>query len=209
MRFLRSFKGFTRKSPFLWLWLAATILLCLLIIFEFIEHRPFQSNNLSNNFLVEIILVGLSLIFLALYASKQLFVSDKDHLEGNWPEPINKNGKNGVQRVLIVPGDSLLGAGIESLLSKDSRLEIQGLDTDDEATLIEEVKRYQPNVIVLEEVESLADSVDLLNLFSFSPHLRVVGVSSDSGLVKVYDKNQFSITDSSEFVRFITGDAKI
>ncbi len=189
---------------------AVMIALLTLTVFEVWEHRPFSVDGPGLNFQVEIILVTLALIFFLILG----FHLSLSSVRGSGRFNFNRRGgatkKQGEgQRVLVVQNESLLGAGIESLLNRDTGLDIQGIQAEDEAALVKQIKLNEPDVIIIDEHESFVDSVHILTLFDHSPNLRVIGVSTENGMVRVYDKNQFTITRPEEFARVVTDDSEL
>lgn len=191
----------TLKPIMMWLWIAAMMGLVSLLIYEILEHRPTSSASLSHNYLAETVLIGISFFLLLSLGLRRL---KKELPQAASRRQDRAEEEADVQRVLIIPSQSLLGAGIKSLLSLDNRLEIRGLDASDEDALVNEIKAYRPNIVVLDEFEPFIGSIHFRALFAHSPQLRIVGVSTESGLVRVYNKNQYTITEPGEFARIIT-----
>ena len=82
-------------------------------------------------------------------------------------------------RVLIVDNEGIMGAGLESLLSEER-----------ESDLIQEIKRFQPDIIIL-ILESYGLSPGrLLELLGDYGRLRFILVSIESKMFEVYDKQQ-------------------
>lgn len=108
-----------------------------------------------------------------------------------------------VARVLVVDNERLLGAGIESLLGAEIGLEVAGVSPGDWAGLIEEIRQFQPDVIVLDKDTYLTDSTSLLTSLENYSEVRVVQVSANSDLVCIYDKQQVLLTQGTDLTNII------
>jgi DNA-binding NarL/FixJ family response regulator len=108
-----------------------------------------------------------------------------------------------VPRVLVVDNGRLLGAGIESLLGVEIDLEVIGVSSDSRAGLIEEIRRFQPGVIVLDKDTYLTDPTSLLISLEDYSEVRVVQVSANSDLVCIYDKEQVLLTQGADLIKII------
>ncbi len=107
------------------------------------------------------------------------------------------------QCVLIVENGSLLGAGVECLLSDEAWLCVVGVTPPDGATLIEIIKHLQPDLIILDEAYFLTLSIGLLAKLLDHPQLRVITVSANNDRVQMYHKQQLLITHATDLVHFI------
>ena len=109
----------------------------------------------------------------------------------------------GVPRVLVVENGRLLGAGIESLLGAETGLEVIGVSLGGWAGLIEEIRRFQPDVIVLDEDTYMVDQARLLISLEDYPEVRVVQVSANSDMVCIYEKQQVLLTQGTDLTNII------
>jgi len=96
------------------------------------------------------------------------------------------------QTVLVVENDSLLGASIESLLNRQTDLNIVGVSPKSEASLIREIWYVRPCVVILNENSWLTTPSRLLARLRNYPRLRLVVVNADHNWVQVYDKQHIS-----------------
>ena len=108
-----------------------------------------------------------------------------------------------MQRVLIVQNGPLLCAGIQRLLAGELGLEVLSSSPQDRVELTQEVRRTQPDVVVLDEVSHLVDPASLLALLNTDSTLRVVVVSANDNLVRIYDKEQVLITQATDLINII------
>lgn len=203
----KKIKLFSGTHSILWLWVGATVAALSLVAFELWEHQPILGGRPPVLVAAEISLAVLSLVFL-------LFIGHRRHVERQlrlaFPasqaatQPVE--GKKGRRRVLVVQENTIFGAGLRSLLGKQTSLDVRGLTTNDKTNIINEIHRYQPDVIILEELDPLGDALSLNDLFDYAANLRIVGVSTESDQVRVYDRNQFTVTRLSEFAHIVTGE---
>jgi len=107
-----------------------------------------------------------------------------------------------VQRVLIVQNGSLLCAGIQRLLAGELEMEVLS-SSQDWGELAEEVRRTQPDVVVLDEASHLVNPANLLALLNAGSTLRVMVVSANDNLVRIYGKQQVLITQAMDLVNII------
>jgi hypothetical protein len=206
---LRFIDKLASTSLLWWLWTVTTLSLVALVLFEFWEHRVTGFDRFSTVFLVETVVAALSLVLLLFLGTRRFFVhkaavsqtASRSRFRAMW-------GNSKARRVLIFQSQSLLGAGIESLLKKNTELDVHGIKVNDEIDLVREIQTYKPNVIILEEFGPIRDKVVLQELFDYSPDIRVIGVSTRKGQVQVYDKNQFAISDLNDFAGIIVGDTE-
>jgi chemotaxis response regulator CheB len=111
------------------------------------------------------------------------------------PEPIDVEAvltdqaqDRGSQRVLVVENQLLLGAGLQSLLADKADLDVIGISPGDGEELVREIRRIQPDVILLNADSHLADPVELLALLSHDPGLRVLAFNANNHLVRIHTK---------------------
>jgi DNA-binding NarL/FixJ family response regulator len=108
-----------------------------------------------------------------------------------------------VQRVLVVENRTLLGAGVENLLSGQASMDVRGATPDDEKELIQAIVKFQPDVVVLVNDTASSPLCHLFDYLADYPQLRIVTVSLDGSPVQIYDRRQTSILHATDFVRAI------
>jgi DNA-binding NarL/FixJ family response regulator len=108
-----------------------------------------------------------------------------------------------VQRVLVVENQSLLGAGVENLLSQETHLKVRGVSPRDEAELLGAIRLFQPDVIVLDGSLEPHISACLLDHVADYPKVRLVQISLEGTLVQVYERHQVPIMDATDFLRLV------
>jgi len=108
------------------------------------------------------------------------------------------------QRVLLIKSGSLLDEGVESLLKDEVDLEVADATASDEATLLEDIARVHPDVILLNEVDPL-QATRILELLKSAPTVRVIVTRLSSNTVDVYDKQEVNLTESADLVSLLLG----
>jgi DNA-binding NarL/FixJ family response regulator len=96
----------------------------------------------------------------------------------------------GKQRVLVVENQLLLGAGLQSLLTNKTGLDVTGISPGDQEELVREIRRIQPEVVLLNADSRLADPADLLALLGNDPAGRVLAFNANNHLVRIYTKQE-------------------
>lgn len=108
-----------------------------------------------------------------------------------------------VPRVLVVETGTLLGAGVQNLLTRRSTLEVVGIAPEDEADLLRTIQQLQPNIIVLDETTSPIRLPSLMDHLRDYPHVRVVAVNAEDVHAQILEKSQVQTTQVTDFLRFI------
>jgi hypothetical protein len=177
-----------------WRWLVVALIAVSVAATELIERQP---NNLE--FWHETLVYGGALPLLG-GATLSIMVGA---VSGPTPTPTRLTLDK--QRVFVVESELLLGAGVASLLSRESDLQVIGIMPDDEAALVEQIKRCEPDVVVLNEATYLIEATTLLALLPDYPELRVLVLSASDDKVQVFDKHQIMVTDAVGLAKLIKG----
>lgn len=119
-----------------------------------------------------------------------------------------REGDKHKQHVLLVENDLLLGAGIETLLSREPNIEVIGISSCDVDELIERIRYLRPEVIILDEAIYLSYSSRLLVLLHLYHKLRLIIVSTDDNLVHIYDKKDVLLTEITDLVNIVHQDQR-
>jgi DNA-binding NarL/FixJ family response regulator len=94
--------------------------------------------------------------------------------------------------VLIVENQLLLGAGLQNLLTNQTNLDVTGISPGDHEELIREIRRIQPDVVLLDAGSRLADPAKLLALLGNDPTVRVLAFNANNHLVRIHTKQEVS-----------------
>jgi DNA-binding NarL/FixJ family response regulator len=94
------------------------------------------------------------------------------------------------QQVLVVENQLLLGAGLQSLLANRTDLAVSGITPGDHEDLVREIRRIQPDVVLINEDSRLANPAELLVQLGNDPTLRVLAFNANDHLVRVYTRQE-------------------
>jgi DNA-binding NarL/FixJ family response regulator len=108
-----------------------------------------------------------------------------------------------VRRVLIVENQTLLGAGVHSLLGDETDLDIRGISPHDQTELMQDVRRFQPDIVIMDKVSHLIAPLNLLAALENHSQLQVIVVSADDNQVCIYDKRQLLVKRTTDFLDVI------
>jgi DNA-binding NarL/FixJ family response regulator len=108
-----------------------------------------------------------------------------------------------VRRVLIVENQMLLGAGVHSLLGDETDLKIRGISPHDQNELIQDIGRFQPDIVIMDKVSQLIAPLNLLTALENHSQLQVIVVSADDNQVCIYDKRRLLVKQASDFLDMI------
>lgn len=103
------------------------------------------------------------------------------------------------KRVLLVESGHLLGGVISSLFSQYEHLSLIEASPANGAELVQAVKTYAPQIVVLDDTLKGDFLRRLLRHMQSTPGLRVVVVGADSNAVEVYQKEQVPLQRTADF----------
>jgi len=110
---------------------------------------------------------------------------------------------NRSKRVLILRNNLLMNAGMQSILSKQEELEVIGIQINNDGELFQNIARFKPDVVVLDEDYLTADPVILSKLLQNYPERRVVLMSLHENEIQVYITKKFHIRQIGELLAAI------
>jgi DNA-binding NarL/FixJ family response regulator len=108
-----------------------------------------------------------------------------------------------VRRVLIVENQTLLGAGVHSLLWEERGLEVYGISPHDQAELVQDIGRLQPDIVIMDKASHLMAPLNLLAALENHSRLQLIVVSADDNQVCLYDKRQVPVKQAADFLEVI------
>ena len=109
-----------------------------------------------------------------------------------------------MKRVLVVHNDSPISAGVESILSHQDSLVIEGFTPANKMDLSRQIERFKPDVVVLDTSLPFSTLSRLLKLLSKCPLIRVIVLNIEDNQVQVYDKHQVWVESASDLVAIIS-----
>jgi chemotaxis response regulator CheB len=128
--------------------------------------------------------------------------SAADTVDDAAAEDIDMKSANGryttTHRVLVIDNRSLMGAGVEVLLSNSHKLQVIGTVPEDEEELVRAVWQFSPDVIIMSLQTQMTDPVRLLTLLNDYHSFRLIVVSEDDNTMEVYEKRQVRASHKSD-----------
>lgn len=107
-----------------------------------------------------------------------------------------------IHRVLIVGNDSLLHAGLESLLSNELKLSVVGFSLSQEDSLVRYIWHILPDVIVLSRNSGI-EPEKLLKRLDGYPNVRIIEVDEQQNVLQVFDKYQTIATSQTDLMAIV------
>ena len=110
---------------------------------------------------------------------------------------------NTLKRILVVIGESYIGKGVESLLSRQADLRVDSFPFLDGISLGDQIEGYQPNVIILDESLLSSKRIDLSSLLMGYPKMRVLVLGIQDNRLNVFDHQELIVSHSNDLVSVI------
>lgn len=123
---------------------------------------------------------------------------------GNDRYRLLREGK--VERVLVVQGGLLLSDGIVSLLTRESDLTVVNTHVNDEASLVDEIEKIQPSVLILPEKVQDAHLSQPFLLLKNCSILRVIVIDERKNLIQIFNKEEIEVARSVDLITAIRGE---
>ena len=99
--------------------------------------------------------------------------------------------------------ESLLNAGIYSLLSKQENLEVVTTKHSDATEIFQIIDAFRPEVIIMDDatmIENLEALVDRLKSF---PRVRTILVDREKNELQIYDRRRIVIAEIGDFLKVL------
>ena len=106
------------------------------------------------------------------------------------------------KKILVLESERLLGASILSLLARREEFDVADISVTSLATLDGSVT-VQPDVVILEEDQLLANTETLVNWAKRHPSLRVIVFGLSDSNLHVYDKKIVKVRQVSDFLELL------
>lgn len=103
------------------------------------------------------------------------------------------------KRVLLIESGQFIGGVIRNLFLKYDDLTVFETSPNNTRELNKAVKRYQPDIIVLDDTVNASFLSLLLRLLQNRDDLRVVVVNTDNNHVSVYQKQKIEVSQTDDF----------
>jgi DNA-binding NarL/FixJ family response regulator len=119
--------------------------------------------------------------------------------------PVRTFRDRDLKKVIVILSESLIGKGVESILSREMDLSVTSISFIDDATLNQQIERVQPDVVILDESLLSSEMPRLFNLFASYPNLRVMVLSVGENRINIYDRQEIQVSHSADLVSAIMG----
>ena len=108
-----------------------------------------------------------------------------------------------MKRVIILLSHPLFGQGVESLLRRESGLEIVGRETD-ASRVIERIRELEPDVVIVDSADTACDPVPVvMRILSDRVGTRVVALNLQDNTMCVYRGEQRVVKEVQDLVEAI------
>lgn len=106
-------------------------------------------------------------------------------------------------RVFILYNHHLFARGVESLLSKESEVQVVGMERDDRQTL-DKIRLLDPDVILVDSsTKPEESSITISEIFQRAPNARVISLSLRENGIDIYDKQRVTASGPEDLLRVI------
>lgn len=110
-------------------------------------------------------------------------------------------------KCLIVCANELFGVAVENLCKTQSDLKVVNLTPLSNNGLAQELERYHPNVLILDEGIDLNSPTGLYSFLESFPELRVIKLNTQVNLLQVYKKQDVLVTKTSDLLSVVRNQA--
>ena len=108
-----------------------------------------------------------------------------------------------MKRILLVYSDLLLSAGVESLLSNGEEFSIRGIAIQDEMVLREEVKLFQPDIVIMDESLLFSEPSFLIGMLRDCPTMRVIVLKIRENRLQLYNTIEVPVSCVEDLISII------
>lgn len=102
--------------------------------------------------------------------------------------------------ILIVNPAFVLTAGLEVLLHRQRDINVVSSNPENEERLIEEIKRYHPDIVLLDDGHCLVEPLRLMALLRDYPSLRVIVVNLNDNRLQIFTRQELYVTRAEDLV---------
>jgi len=112
----------------------------------------------------------------------------------------------GVKHILIVIQNQLLATSIKNLLVSDEGLSIHCASVENVSDIIANLNRHRPDVLILDDSPTGRDISRYFLMGNDCSDLRVIVANVDDNQLKIYERYQFQLSRSADFIDAIRWD---
>lgn len=103
------------------------------------------------------------------------------------------------ERVLILSDQPLFAQGVHALIQASDAAEVVGVEPCDEHA-VETVRDLRPDIIIFEDTQGSPSSLFPM-LLDVLPNVRLIRLSLEKNVMRVYDEAQFTAAGAQDLVR--------
>ncbi len=104
------------------------------------------------------------------------------------------------ERILVVEQNNSLGVGLEYLIKRQVKATIIGILPASEAILVNQIRNFQPNVIVMDSSMYITTPGRLLDVFTEFPSLTIVVVSTSENTLHVFSNKKVPVNHVNDLI---------
>ena len=105
-----------------------------------------------------------------------------------------------IKKVLILENDSVLNAGVKSLLLGNIHLNVYGAVCTNVGDLNLTIDQIKPDIIIADETDSHLNSVEILDFLKVYPGVKTILINLEDNQIEVYDKKQVFVKVFNDFL---------
>jgi DNA-binding NarL/FixJ family response regulator len=112
--------------------------------------------------------------------------------------------------VFVISNHLMFKRGLESLLGQRHGLNIIVSDEINRMQAVEQIRALQPDIVILDSTGSRDDySLELINILSATPRIKVISLNLNSNQLLFYQLEQRSVTDLQDLIDFLDYDPPV
>lgn len=104
------------------------------------------------------------------------------------------------KRIVILESELLLNAGVQSFLSSQGYQQVHGVATQNEETMVVEIERLHPDVIIMDEQNREANFALLKPYLASDRTIRTIIMNMNNNQISIYEQRQVLIQQLSDFL---------
>jgi DNA-binding NarL/FixJ family response regulator len=104
------------------------------------------------------------------------------------------------KRIVVLESDQLLNAGVQSFLSSQGYQQVHGVATRNEETMVLEIERLHPDVIIMDEDNREANLALLVPYMAGDRAIRTIIMNLHNNQISIYEQRQVLVQQLSDFL---------
>lgn len=105
-----------------------------------------------------------------------------------------------MNRVLILYSQGIIGAGMASVMGRDSQVEVMSTLYVNRSIFNQDFGRFQPDVVIIDELLDRSEPALVCDLLNSKPCIRVIVAAIEENLAYVYERHPLPIHSSKDVV---------